>query len=426
MSGCLHRFVRRAYYGGRTEVFRDGYGPPPHKCARQDKDDSNDWVCYFCMDWELSNPPLNYGDVNSMYAWAMLGPVPTDLSHVKTGNVDLNRAARLGYLGFVECTVKIPDDCYLPPLPVKHEGKLLFPVGTFHGVWTSEELATVEMVGGSILKMERSVWFRGSRIFEDYINHWYKYRNKDAPDYDPATDMVAKQFMVSLYGKFGMNADREKLWFYPTDEDFAEHELRAIADEVFGAYVEKTYAEPPYVIPHIAAYVTSRARVLLFTLMLDMLRRNHLIYYCDTDSIITSAPVKDSRELGGLKKVCEIASGIFVAPKMYFLNLATDQNQLCTCGKEKDCKRHYVKAKGFAGGFGSKSLTEKEFMDVVNHIAKVKISRMRKVREGIRTGKRFPAMHHTEKGVRLGVLDEKRIHLPGGNTRPVNAVELSS
>lgn len=386
MTACLHQFTRAAYYGGRVEVFRER-----HESSLEGN--------------ELG--ALNYGDVNSMYPWAMLGAIPTDLSFVRSGHIDLKTLA--GYLGFVECTVRIPTSCYLPPLPHRVRNKLVFPVGTFKGTWTTEELALVEKVNGEIVSIDRSIWFRGAEVFKHYVTHWYKFRDKKAPGYSLALDMCAKLFLNSLYGKFGMNSEREKLWFFPTDEEFDEHDLTPISEPAMGAYKEITVSSPPYVIPHIAAWVTSKSRARLWSLMWGFLQAGYRIYYCDTDSIITDAPIESSTALGDLKLECQVKSARFVAPKMYYI--------------ERLDNTEFVKAKGFSGGFGAKGLTRAEFDALVSHTAKVKVNRMRKLREGIRSGERFPAMKRSQKGLRDGILDEKRIHLPDGNTRPIEIRE---
>lgn len=395
-NGCLHDFVRQAYYGGRVEVFREHF-------------DGKDCTCSHCVE---TGGVLNYGDVNSMYPWAMLSPVPTELSYVVNGHVDLAKADKLGYCGFVECTVVIPEGCYCPPLPYRYDNKLIFPVGRFSGIWTSYELLQLERVFGFVAEFKRSVWFRSKEIFSGFVNYWYQYRNKQARNYSIGLDLIAKLFLNSLYGKFGMNTEREKLWFFPTEKDCFEHELTPLpdTDPAFGAFSETTNSEPPYVIPHIAAWITARSRIRLWSLMQDMLDGGYSIYYCDTDSIVTDAPISDSPKLGDLKTVCQIKRAKFVAPKMYFI--------------EQSDGKHFIKAKGFSGGFGNKGLTEKQFNDVITHHTKVKLSRMRKLREGIRSGKRFPAMHESQKGVRSGILDEKRIHLVDGNTRPIDANSL--
>lgn len=382
VEGCLHQFTRSAYSGGMVQVFRERFEGPGE---------------------------LSYGDVNSMYAWAMLGHMPSELVFVREGHVSLKELAGLGYLGFIKCEVEIPPSEYLPPLPYRHKGKLLFPVGRFSGTWTSEELLTLSKVNGRITEIHQSVWFRGTKVFQPYVDFWYAYRQTGN---DPAKSAIGKQYLTNLYGKFGQNSERERLWFFPTDEEFAEHELTPIpnASPQMGAYVEKTEATPPYVIPHIAAWITARARVRLWSLMFGYLSQGYRIYYCDTDSIVTDAPIQSSPALGDLKLECQVKRAWFVAPKMYYL--------------EKLDKSETVKAKGFSGGFGKKGLTEGEFRALVSHEAKVRISRMRKLREGVRSKERFPAMKRNMKGLRVGVLDEKRVHLPNGDTRPFDVKEL--
>ncbi len=380
---CMHAFTRSAYYGGRVEVFRESFNI-----------NSDDKL-------------LSYGDVNSMYPWSMLAVMPCDLSFVRTGKVDLEKCHELGYLGFLECTVRVPESCYLPPLPVRHKGKLIFPTGVLHGVWTSAEIAILSRIGGDIVSYGRSAWFRGRRVFTDFVTDQYKRRNKADANYSMGRDLTAKLFLNSLYGKMGMNSERETLWFHPTEEDLMTHSLRSVSEPQFGMFSEMVVSQPQYVIPHIAAWVTSIARARLWTLMQDFIDAGESIYYCDTDSIITSGEVGDSSKLGDLKLVGKVKRFLAVAPKMYYCIF--------------DDGSEYVKAKGFSGGFGAKGLTEKQFLNIVKHHEKVKISRMRKLREGVRSGERFPAMMQLEKGVkRKGVLDDMRIHLSNGDTRPVH------
>jgi hypothetical protein len=38
-----------------------------------------------------------------------------------------------GFMGIFKCVANAPQDLHLPVLPIKHKGKLTFPVGTFTG-----------------------------------------------------------------------------------------------------------------------------------------------------------------------------------------------------------------------------------------------------------------------------------------------------
>jgi len=334
----------------------------------------------------------------------MLQDMPTELRFVKSGSCDWEKLATR-YLGFVECTVTIPDDCYLPPLPYRTPEKLLFPAGSFHGIWATCELGLLSRVAGSVTDIGKSVWFKGEPIFREYVEHLYAFRDKDNPRYDEAMANVAKLLLVSLYGKFGMDEEREKIWFFPGDDDLTSHRLVPIADAIHGAFIEKVTTSQSYVIPHIAAWVTALARAYLWTLLWDILQRGGRIWYCDTDSGVTDLDVASSNKLGALKEVCKIKRAIFAAPKLYFLALAD--------GSE------YVKMKGFGGGFGQGKLTEKEFLRVVKAREKIPIKTMTKLREGIKSKERFPRMKTIEKGIHG--LDTKRILLPDGNTRALIA-----
>ena len=369
---CLHTFTRSTYAGGRCEVYQERF-------------DAQDKL-------------LNYADFNSMYAWAMLGPMPVKLA--RKPNDLMNPPEDL--LGFIRCTVRVPLDCYLPPLPYRQDGKLIFPVGTFSGAWTTAELALLPEVGGEVLNIEQSAWFEGKVMFDEYVKFWYEYRNGG-----PAQKVIGKQYLTNLYGKFGQSPEREKLYFFPSDQELTDHVLTPMVDTSpsMGAFVEITTEQPAYVIPHIASWVTSRSRARLWRTMFKFIKQGHRIYYCDTDSIVTDAPITDSTELGKLKLECQVKRARFVAPKLYFMETVDNVG--------------IVKAKGFSGGFGGKGLTEEVFNGLVDRRTTVAIQRMTKLREGIKSGKRFPTKKHLRKGLRAGILDEKRTHLDDGNTKPI-------
>lgn len=283
-NACLHDWIRLAYYGGRTEVFR----------SRGRK--------------------LSYYDINSSYPRAMLEDMPAGVVKQygpKKGLDDFKRLER-DAIGFVECEVYIPESCYLPPLPFRDEsrgGKLIFPTGIFRGVWSWDELKLLfdPLVNGKIRNITRSVWYGRKTLFFDFVKELYAYRDKKSAKYDEGMALIAKLMMNALYGKFGMNEDRREILLLgpgeatPEGATFPRH---ASGDEDFTTrvcYVEK-HVTPPYVIPQISAQITSLARIRLWHCMADVVRRGGALYYCDTDSLITDlADLPTSTELGALK-----------------------------------------------------------------------------------------------------------------------------
>ena len=316
-DGCMHAWIRRGYYGGRVEVFRPrGEG-------------------------------VSYYDINSSYPRAMLEDMPGGevRQFGPTKGVDAFAKFEHSAIGFVECTVDIPDACYLPPLPHRDErtGKLLFPVGRFSGVWSWAELRLLfnPLVQGTILNVKRSVWFERKNLFFDFVKELYAYRDKTDPHYEEGLALLSKLMMNALYGKFGMNEDRKEILVLGPGEHPPEGatfpRLENGDDDVTSqvCYVEKRVS-PPYIIPQISAQITALARVRLWHFMADVLRQGGRLYYCDTDSLITDLDnLRCSSELGELKNEYpgERLSVELVGPKMYLLEKETPfaKEHLASC-----------------------------------------------------------------------------------------------
>ena len=186
-------------------------------------------------------------------------------------------------IGFVECVVWIPENCYLPPLPYRYvtEGgsmKLVFPAGQMYGVWNFEELKLVFEVGGKILDIGKSVWYRRKKIFVDFVHKLYSYRKhkKTCPTYkdekaecncgyDEGMSYVAKLILNSLYGKWGMNPLREKL--LDLDDDVLSDPDFDLQLSVFPPPNTELPAriqhvvEADYIVPQISATITAYSRI---------------------------------------------------------------------------------------------------------------------------------------------------------------------
>lgn len=302
-QGCLHAWIRGGYYGGRTEGF------------------------------VTRAVGASYYDINSSYPAAMLEPMPGGSMKQygpSKGPTDFARLER-DAIGFVECTVHIPSTCFLPPLPYRHRktGKLVFPSGTFSGVWSWEELKLLfdPLVGGSITQIVRSVWYQKKTLFFDFVKDLYAYRDKDSRTYDAGMAEIAKLMMNSLYGKFGMNEDRREIVVlqkgepapegatFPSFEDGEDDILSRVC------FLEKRVAAP-YIVPQISAHITSLARIRLWRFMADCLRAGGRVYYCDTDSLVCSLDdLPTSTALGALKNEYpgEVLDVQLLGPKMYLL-----------------------------------------------------------------------------------------------------------
>jgi hypothetical protein len=110
LNSVQDSFIRKGYFGGATDVY-----------------------CKY-----LEN--AHYYDVNSLYPQAMLNPMPLNIIkyHDNLSNTNLD-----DFFGFCLVKVTTPKDIEYPLLPYKHEGKTIFPTGSWNGLYFSEELKEV-------------------------------------------------------------------------------------------------------------------------------------------------------------------------------------------------------------------------------------------------------------------------------------------
>lgn len=84
----------------------------------------------------------------------------------------------------------------------------------------------------------------------------------------------------------------------------------------------------------IAAAITAYSRIILNKYKLLALQKGFNIYYSDTDSLVLNGPlppeVCDSTKLGMLKLENKFTEGIFVIPKVYYLELG-DGSTITKC-----------------------------------------------------------------------------------------------
>ena len=351
----LDRFIRQpwrwvceamydACYGGRTEVFVRGF-----------------------------SKELRYYDVNSLYPFIMktIQFPDTDTIHfLENGPFDKNWLLKEG-ISWIK--VRAPADMLIPILPKRMAleenapPKLVFPVGSFWGAWTHNEIRYALMHGYTIEDWEKTIICDESfNPFKEYVEDLYALRMKWKEAGDKAEEVV-KLMMNSLFGKFGQKISGKGGTYKSLDQ------VKSIAEldgkEICGDFlVEPREFFPVYVIPILAAYITAGARVHLHQLMSSV--GHNRIYYCDTDSIITDAIFNTSSKLGDLKLEMEIEKFWAFKPKFYRA-IGID-----TRGKPKDvarCKGIPTNRMDFfvANGFHSGTF-------------KVEMDKMLKFREAIR------------------------------------------
>lgn len=245
--------LKTAYYGGRTEAFFMG----------------------------RYRKTFHYSDVHSMYPWAMLGDFPN--FHIWE-----HKAPREGQVGIVDATVSVASQ-NIPPLPVRGE-RLTFPVGTFRGTWTREELDRSH--GFKIEKIHQGVTFPVSAgpVLSDYVRGLYAKRLKATTAFDK---WLFKLLMNSLYGKF---ASSPTMWTLISEDEYVERShpsdpdcvcaSRRVWDGTLYLVMEANDGYPVYTNFIWPSLITGRARMRLYDDARALEKKGGEVFYCDTDSMI--------------------------------------------------------------------------------------------------------------------------------------------
>jgi hypothetical protein len=140
LTNAEDQFVRAAYLGGATDYYK------------------------------AIGKKLYWYDINSLYPYAMLEPVPykiidkhNDLSNVKVSD----------FKGFVKARVTCPDNIVNPIVACKHEGRTIYPRGSWIGVYFADYLAKAETYGYKI-ELISGIEFEYTDLFSNYIKHFYE------------------------------------------------------------------------------------------------------------------------------------------------------------------------------------------------------------------------------------------------------------
>jgi hypothetical protein len=183
---ALWRTARDAYYGGRVTIVRP-----------------------------LCDGPGEHWDLSSAYpaALASLELPCGDWRH------DADVAAELAFdrerPGIYGAVVRVPDDSFLPPLPIRQRGRLTYPFGRFRGAWCYHELVLAMERGVEVETIEWSItWSKAQNLFAGLIARWWDARAKAGKD--TPLGRLLRLLCNSLPGKFAEAPDRRAARMFPS------------------------------------------------------------------------------------------------------------------------------------------------------------------------------------------------------------------
>lgn len=221
---------------------------------------------------------IAYTDINSLYPWCMTQLFP-DCVQVLPIYKRLDGFYLDGF-GIADCDVHVNTRETVAPLPWRDDdGRLLFPVGKFSGVWTLAELRNAVRFGGcKILKIRSIIGSKTAKpYYRDYIIDKY---NRRLEAKTPAENQFWKLLMNNLYGRLAIGDEISRSMLL-TDENKDDPDGLPYGRKILCTCKTPLPAFTNYM--H-AAHVLSYARIALFGFLKRIPERD--LIYCDTDSII--------------------------------------------------------------------------------------------------------------------------------------------
>lgn len=319
ISGRLEDCVRRAYYGGITEVY-----------IKEVED-------YY------------YYDIVRQYPNAILQDIPIGKP------IGIGKVEKLeGFFGFVYCDVIAPneDTLKIPILPRRVIENNLSSTVTGRGEWSgwyfSEELKYAETCGYIIKPITGIKFVRGKDIFKSYIDHFFKIKNRSEGVYKA----FAKIMLNCLYGRWGINERVENIEIVPrrtTGDILYPYRIVSHVNDEYDLVVKKTQMNreifkvlrkadmsenknkgrsKKYGITtaiHISAAIARYARISINKF--KNIPGNN-VAYTDTDSVVIQHPLPENEvglDIGQMKFEYKISKGSFIRKKFY--GIETDSGQ---------------------------------------------------------------------------------------------------
>jgi hypothetical protein len=304
---------RNAFFGGRTEPIKMYY-----KCQE------GETIRYY--DYTSLYPSIQFGRIHGITAetYDELQEIRYPVGHPEIITHDFLPLDQ--YFGFVKCEIK-PAKLYIPLIPTRGKGKLIFDCEPKSGTWTTIEVCKAIELGYVVEKIF-CVWHfptTSDTLFRDYVKTFLKIKQQSAgwsklgchteeekkefidyyeqaqgirlehTEYNPGMYYVAKLCLNSLWGKFG-----QRPYFTSTQDTFGRDDFEEIvysdkylihdviihpcgARSITYEKKRRYVMAPKHSNIAIAAFTTSHARLRLYQ-ALEVLQDR--VLYMDTDSVI--------------------------------------------------------------------------------------------------------------------------------------------
>ena len=318
-------YEKKAYKGGRTEVFKKKF----------EKNENNDSQLY-------------YYDINSSYPSSMLEDMP--FQYIKTivyeNEIIEKENITKHNLYLAKSIYKGNNKSFIPNLLIRSDkGDIIASKNSDYAYhWGIELIEAID--NGCEIYIREQHFYEEKKIFNTYANYYYNERLK-VKKTNESKSMFYKLLLNSLYGKFGQKVFTKKSIISSNNEiyDIIGKDNKLINIEFIGD--EKMIIEYETIgdefeigkLIRFSSYITALSRTKLSQIMRNIGHKH--IYYCDTDSIFTDKKPTidfiDNNILGKWKLECIIKKALFLSPKSYYYEDIDEE--ICKKSKGVDARR---------------------------------------------------------------------------------------
>jgi len=309
------KFIRLTYHGGRTESFFKGY---------YGDEDIEDIVC--------RKGKLYYYDFTSLYPsvaatgacgipYGRCHPLNVRSGFFKEGEL-INTDRQISFMKtnalFLRCYVKTLNKTVKPLhcVQVDKTGRLVFPI---FNDWTEiyltgEEILVGIETGYYAYKPISGYWFKKAPILKDYFQHLFSKKQEATLAGLEAKALCYKIIANSGYGFWALKTENR------TDVDILDiDDYDSFLHRVIDGFDDMYECGKKLIISYrksiaacekniaIGSYITSLARIKIWSLINDIELKGGTVIYCDTDSVITDYKLESDEDL--MTKYCPDGTG---------------------------------------------------------------------------------------------------------------------
>ena len=187
----------------------------------------------------------------------------------------------------IECDVHVPERT-VGPLPFRdpRDKKLIFPTGSWRGVYTAIELRAAMRYGAKIRHIYRALHYpECEKYFTEFASMTLEGRKQCKQNGDEAMEQLYKNYGNGLYGKFGQRNGGDKKYVRLEQFTGELEGLVIVHDADNNPWVQLSVEEAVdavHTFPIVSASITAYARVKILG---ALMANESSVVYCDTDSI---------------------------------------------------------------------------------------------------------------------------------------------